>query len=184
MKLKHIYLCLIVCICFLLSACFFNDDRDVGLEVRYNGIAIGFIEHETDFDEAVRIMRSRFFSSADAPIITPEFVLRELRGDEMYARPNELADNLIKASGVAIEEAAGFFVDGVFYGATTDVHALLEALDNILTNSSPRFEGERVEFFYPVRIESAIYPASSITPLNDILSKAGPFLSVITIFSE
>ncbi len=85
------------------------------LEVEYNDKMIGYIEKESDFDESEKIMQSRIvYEEYQPPLDTvPKYTLKVIDEEEL-STVNEIADELIAASGNEITEASGLYVDGVF----------------------------------------------------------------------
>lgn len=95
-----------------------NTNLQFALEVEYNDKMIGYIEKESDFDESEKIMQSRIvYEEYQPPLDTvPKYTLKVIDEEEL-STVNEIADELIAASGNEITEASGLYVDGVFYGA-------------------------------------------------------------------
>ncbi len=133
------------------------------LEVEYNDKIIGYIARESDFDESEKIMQSRIvYEEYQPPLDTvPKYTLKII-DEENLSTINEIADELIAASGNEITEASGLYVDGVFYGAVEDaapVHALLDGmLDEFRTGN----ENERVDFVQDVQLSKGLYLLSSL----------------------
>jgi len=145
-------------------------EYSVGLAVTYNEQHVGLIQHETVFEDATRILKDRFISEEDIPIVlTPQFTLRELGAGESFLGSDALADRIVTASGGEIEEGFGLFIDGIFLGAYTEFQPLHDELDSIRESYRTGAEGEEVEFVRSVRItERGIFPLSSMRELGEI----------------
>jgi len=145
-------------------------EQSVGLAVTYNDQHIGLIHHETVFEEATRILKDRFISEEDIPIVlTPQFTLRELGTGERFMDPDALADRIVEASGGEIEEGFGLFIDGIFLGAHAEFQPLQDELDAIRDSYRTGIEGEDVAFVRSVRITPpGIFPLSSMRSIDDI----------------
>ena len=142
----------------------------VGLAVTYNDQHIGFIHHETVFEEGIRVLQDRFISEEDIPIVlTPQFTLQELGPGQRFMQPREVADQLVRASGGEIDEGFGLFVDGIFLGAYNDIEPIISELDSILDMYRTGEDGEYVEFVRYVRITDAgVFPRSSMRSFSEI----------------
>ena len=100
-----------------------------GLRVQYNGEHIGYILSESDFSEAEAKVKERIVNEAylppedSVPIYSLEVVEEDQISDQSI-----LINNIIRASGNEIEEAAGLYVDDEFIGAVKDGDTLLLSL--------------------------------------------------------
>lgn len=143
--------------------------QSVGLAVTYNDQQLGVIVHETVFDEATRILRDRFISEEDIPIVlTPQFTLRELESGEHFLEARTLADMIVLASGGEIDEGFGLYVDNIFLGAYRYIEPILNELDSILESHMTGIEGEEVAFLRSVRVEEGVFPLSSMRSFYEI----------------
>ena len=92
-----------------------------GLQVQYNGEHIGYILSESAFVEAEAKVRERIVNEAYLPPedSVPIYSLAIVEDDQI-SEESVLINNIIRASGNEIEEAAGLYVDGEFIGAVSD----------------------------------------------------------------
>lgn len=100
-----------------------------GLRVQYNGEHIGYILSESDFSEAEAKVKERIVNEAYLPPedSVPIYSLEVVEADQISDQ-SVLINNIIRASGNEIEEAAGLYVDDEFVGAVKDGDALLLSL--------------------------------------------------------
>lgn len=133
------------------------------LEVEYNDKIIGYIARESDFDESEKIMQSRIvYEEYQPPLDTvPKYTLKIIE-EENLSTVNEIADELIAASGNEITEASGLYVDGVFYGAVEDATPIRALLDGMLDEFRTGNENERVDFVQDVQLSKGLYLLSSL----------------------
>ena len=82
--------------------------------------------------------------------------------EEELSTVNEIADELIAASGNEITEASGLYVDGVFYGAVEDAAPIRALLDSMLDQYRTGSENERVDFVQDVELSKGLYLLSSL----------------------
>jgi len=141
----------------------------VGLAVTYNDQHIGFIQHETVFEDAIRVLQDRFISDEDIPIVlTPQFTLRELEAGEQFMEPRAVADMIVRASGGEIDEGFGLYVDGIFLGAYNEFDPIWDELNAILDAHRTGIEGEDVDFVRSYGIYGGIFPLSSMRSMDEI----------------
>lgn len=140
-----------------------NTNLQFALEVEYNDKMIGYIEKESDFDESEKIMQSRIvYEEYQPPLDTvPKYTLKVIDEEEL-STVNEIADELIAASGNEITEASGLYVDGVFYGAVEDAVPIRALLDSMLDQYRTGSENERVDFVQDVELSKGLYLLSSL----------------------
>ena len=140
-----------------------NTNLQFALEVEYNDKMIGYIEKESDFDESEKIMQSRIvYEEYQPPLDTvPKYTLKVIDEEEL-STVNEIADELIAASGNEITEASGLYVDGVFYGAVEEAAPIRALLDSMLDQYRTGSENERVDFVQDVELSKGLYLLSSL----------------------
>ncbi len=137
--------------------------------VEYDGEVIGYVESETKFDEAERIVRDRvineeYLQPTDS---IPRFTLCVIDRDK-FTSTEALANRIISASGNDVQTAYGLYIDDQFIGATDDRDALLDALDARLDQYRTGAAGEVVSFVNKIQLSEGIYPSTSILPLSTI----------------
>lgn len=159
-------------------------NQPFGLDVYYNDIRIGFIETESDFDEAARIIKKRYIASDTSTLIaTPHFVVREARPGEDYTSQKELANRILATSQDKIVNAYGFYVDDRFYGAVRESGPLIEELESILEDARTGVEDEKVGFAKRIRVEPGVYPLGSIVDFKSLKAKIRSYETVDEIYT-
>ena len=123
------YILPMIGIIVLTSTIYHFSTLTYGLRVEYNGEHMGYILSESDFDEAEAKVRERIVNEDYLPPedSVPIFSLVIVEDDQISDQ-DVLINNIIRASGNEIEEAAGLYVDGEFIGAVEDGDALLFSL--------------------------------------------------------
>lgn len=159
-------------LCVIVLATMVN--LNYALKVSYNGQTVGYIESESVYDSARKIIQSRMIAGNDMDILKNDTVLSIAvvnSGD--LASQDIMAESLLSVSGSEIADATGVFVGGVLYGATTAPAVVKEILDEI---QAPFYavaeqlgEDASVKFAREVTLEQGVYPASSVLPVEEIL---------------
>ena len=113
----------------LISTVLHFSTMTYGLQVQYNGEHIGYILSESAFVEAEAKVRERIVNEDYLPPedSVPIYSLAIVEDDQI-SEESVLINNIIRASGNEIEEAAGLYVDGEFIGAVSDGDELLKSL--------------------------------------------------------
>ncbi len=159
-------------------------NQPIGLDVYYKDSRIGFIEVESDFEEAARIIKKRYITSdTSALIATPHFVVREASQGEEYTSQKELANRILAISQDKIVNAYGFYVDDRFYGAVRDSAPLIDELDSIKKEAATGTEDEEINFAKRIRVDPGVYPLSSIVDQKSLKAKIRSYETVDEIYT-
>lgn len=146
------------------------------IAVRYNGQTIGYIENEGIYESARKIIESRIISGSDEPIWSndTELSIAVVATKELVSQ-DIMAESLLKASESEIKDATGIYIGGVFYGAAEDgamLMAKIEALKEPFLAAAQELGADaQVKFAREVEFVSGIFPASSVKPLEELLSE-------------
>ncbi|MEG0898305.1 MAG: peptidoglycan DD-metalloendopeptidase family protein [Oscillospiraceae bacterium] len=141
------------------------------LKVEYNGIDIGFINTESEFYKAEKMMRDRIIhESYQKPLDTvPRFSL-EVVNKTSVTSIDDLTNKIISASGNELIEADGLYVDKKFVGALENSSNLFILLDNIIATNKTGQAGEKVSFIKKIDLKKGLYPITSVVSFDTIES--------------
>ena len=148
-----------------------NLQANYALAVEYNGEVIGYVQNDGVYESAVQQVQGRIVYdtgnngySEDVEPWTVEATLRVQRaGAETLIDEQVLVNTILETSGEEIIEATGLYVDGVFYGATTEPELL--AADIALIKApyeQPDNDAITVEFVNDVEIVEGIFFTDSV----------------------
>ena len=161
------------------------------LRVTYNGEVIGFVEADTVWDSAVKIVNSRIIASNDDAVnadwlAKPSFSIVPV---DPAARSSAtvMADTLISQSSDQIQNATGVTVDGTLVGVAEGAAELQAALDGLLAPYQTGAEGHEVSFARDIQLVSGVYYTSSIHTVEEVVEmlRANPeYLQVRTVDIE
>lgn len=161
-------------LCFVVV--FTMSNLNYALKVTYNGETVGYIENESVYDSARRIIKSRMIVGSDQDILNndTELSIAVVHTSDLSTQ-DVMAESLLSASGSEIANATGIFIGGVLYGATTAPALLEEKLEEL---QSPFYavaaqlgDDATVRFAREVRLEEGVYPVSSIVPIEALIEK-------------
>ncbi len=162
------FISLAVCVYVVYSAANLN----YVLSVSYNGEVIGYIENETVYDSAQRILQKRVLQVEDDSVWNADATLGIAVVDEsQLATQDVMADTLLNISGTEITEASGLYIGGEFYGATTAKELMLGAIDAYLQpykDAVATIPGTTVRFIRDVEMIDGIYPESRVVTFDEL----------------
>lgn len=134
------------------------------LQVKVNGKTLGYVQNEFDFWEAEQTARKRVVLLDDETTmnVIPEFNICTLNSSGLTSE-RELADDIIAVWDHKITKASGIYIDGEFYGATTESSKLQSVLAKIKAERAKNIQNKGLVIFQnSVEIQDGMYPISSI----------------------
>ena len=156
----------LVCCGFLWSVVRYGKSIDYGIEVSFNGAAIGIISEEEDYELAEQIVRRRL-SYTDEDIafsFRREFRLTE---DTETPRllPGDLADRMLRSAAIELTDGWGVSRGDTFLGAVSDIKPIETALQEQLSRYQESLSFDADEVFYPEEItyEKGVFLKSNLT---------------------
>ncbi len=162
----------VIALIFLFNTVWGFTSSDYVLAINYQGQLVGYVSNEAVYNEAERLMQDRIvYNGQEKPYtFTPDLEVTRLNFSNRLSDEYELCNRMIEASGASISEAYGLYVDGEFYGATTDGATLAQVLEGMLDAYATGTEGEIVGFVNDVQVKDGLYPETSIVDCS-ILEK-------------
>ncbi|WRS27833.1 M23 family metallopeptidase [Oscillospiraceae bacterium MB08-C2-2] len=159
----------VVAVVFLITTVSNTTSRLMGLSVEYKGEIIGYIRREQDFTTVEKQVTNRVIDTGNFNLSyeLPKFTLQEV-SEDMITPAKTMVDRVIMASGDAIEQAYGLYINNVFQGAVTDKETLLQTLVEIRQQHATGRSGERMEFEKKVSVREGLYPTASVVPFETI----------------
>ena len=162
--------------------------QPIGLAVEYNGQIIGYVNNETEYEEAAQTLKERFIGTDMVNLVkTPRFTLVGMtpEGEEPrdklaqrlvltevvrggFSKVSDLADKMVQTSGSDIEQAYGFYVNNRFYGAVTDLNFITSQLEDIQQSSLKGKLDEKIEFTKRISVREGLYPLNSIVTTTEL----------------
>ncbi len=154
------------------------------LGVNYNGDFLVFIENESVWDTAEKMVQERVVASEGAKVEWEQHPVFELQLVDPAARTNvsELADKIITASSNQIMRAVGIRINGELIGMVEDG----QAIQNMLTAHLAQYDDgthESVDFLYPIEQIPGVYFTNSVSDTQAVMNtlQSGDLLSVKTM---
>lgn len=149
--------------CWLLvSAIRYFTSLSYGLSVRYDGVPIGNVASEAQFDEVRRRAAERL---GEGRGIRPAEVVMTLQPmpRTRYTDMEEMVNRLIELSGLDLFEGIGLYIDGQFIGSLEDSAWLLDYLNERLGDAESGSGVESARFNHSFSIQKGLYAVTSKT---------------------
>lgn len=154
----------IVSVFFLLSVITYANSINYAVKLNVNGKFLGYIESEQVFLDAKEVLRERVnYLGRDMEIeVLPSYSIEQIGNNETLTK-YQIADLMLKNSGISLEYGYGFFINDVFYGALTDFTKVKECLDNLLEGYKTGNSTEVISFVDDIRYnEAGLYLTDSL----------------------
>lgn len=148
------------------------------LRLEYNGEEIGYISDESIFTQAQNAMKGRLAGETDTITVNylPHYELVPRDGEQLLT-VDRLTDILVRASGNALMEADGLYIETAvgsnrmeLVGAVEDGSELLHYLDAMREKfrTSTVSADAKIEFLKKVQLKPGLYPVSAVRPLGEL----------------
>lgn len=134
------------------------------LAVEYQGQVVGYVKEEAVYQNAEKMVKGRIVytdSNQQSWSIDPTFSVVAAPEEEI-SDTETLANAILEKSGAEISEAVGLYVDGQFYGATTDSLQLENDLEQIKKPYQEQYPDAEIGFVQNVELKSGVYLTSSV----------------------
>lgn len=175
----------IVCMVIFFNIVSYANSMTYALKLTVNGDFIGYVNNETVFTEAERIVQQRISymeNNTEIVTFTPSYQL-EMAGVNDSLTKYQLADKLLASMGAEIEHAYGLYIGNAFYGALTEkdkIDATLDSLLDVYRTGSPN---ETVAFESTITYEPGLYLSESIVDEDDIIKTITSKKNVATYYT-
>ncbi len=160
---------LAVCVLVVFSVAHLN----YAIAIQYSGQTVGYVESESVYDNACRIIQNRMIDPQDIDLFQDTTVMRVAVVEQKQLDTQEvLAEKLLTTSG-DVKPASGVYIGGTFYGATTAPDLVKQSLRDLLVPYEAeaaqwKIEGLEVKFARETEFVDGVYPVSSILPHEDL----------------
>ena len=173
-----------VCVVALMVTVNFWNTRTYALSVHLGGKQIGYVEDELTLEQAQKALSDRVVRVDDSFTMEQPTYTLEAVDPKALISSDALCDKLIAASGTAVKQASGLYVEGHFVAALDDQKTIETKLEAKLAPYKKGADEEKVSFAKQVEIREGLYPVDSISDaktLEDILNSRETKVSDYTI---
>ena len=163
----------IVCVAFLFNIVSFASGLDYCVKLTVNGKTLGYIENEQVYYDADEILKERinYLGSDENIKLEPTFAIELSDGTEPLTK-YQVADLILEYSGISVEYAYGFYLNGIFLGAVPDNQPIKDALQSLMDKYQAAHPTADITFRDTIEYETAgLYLSGSIIDTNWLVSQ-------------
>mgnify|MGYP003820109085 CR=1 FL=1 len=141
------------------------------LAVHYRGQIVGYVGQESVYEEAEQIVENQMVYTGNEQSwdLHPTFALTAARPEQL-SDSQTLVDAILRSSGAEITEAVGLYVNNVFYGATTEIDRLKQAIEAIKAPYETQYPGAEISFVQQVDLKKGVYLTESVKKYDELSS--------------
>lgn len=141
-----------------------------GIEVSLNGESLGYIKNESIYKNAEKDMQQRIYLEGEPPLYTtPTFSIAVVSDEELLST-NHMANKIVQALSDDISKASGLYIDGAFYGATTDGEQLHSIIEGIRDSYRTGAKDEEISFVQQIQVVDDGYYLNATIQEPDLLT--------------
>lgn len=161
-----------ICSCvFLFNIVTYANNQNYALKLTINGDFIGYIDKETLFTDAEKMVQKRInYTGSSTEIISfePSYEV-DLVGTAPTLTVYQLSDKMLEMMDAEIARGYGLYVGDAYYGTLTEHDRVDAALDSLLAAYRTGDEKEHVEFDRSITYIYGIYLADSFVTEDEII---------------
>lgn len=146
--------------------------HNYALAVEYKGDLVGYVSNSAVYTNAKKMVEGRIVytgTEEESWSMNPSFSIVAAK-QEQISDTETLADAILQASGAEITEAVGLYVDGEFFGATTDALQLENDLEQIKRPYQEMYPDAQIDFVKDVRLTNGVFLVSTVKDYAELSS--------------
>lgn len=175
----------VISMVFLFSVVSYANNQTYAIQLNVNGEFFGYIDDETVFTDAERMVQQRItYMDSNTEIVTfePSYSVAMV-GYGSTLTKYQLADKMLSSIDAEIEFAYGLYISNSFYGAVVDKEKIDRTLEDLLNVYRTGNATEKVEFESEITFEPGLYLSESIVSENSIIRQITSKKSVAAYYT-
>lgn len=175
----------VISMLFLFSVVTYANNQTYAVQLNINGEFFGYIDDETVFTDAERMVQQRItYMDSNTEIVTfePSYSVAMV-GYGSTLTKYQLADKMLSSIDAEIEFAYGLYIGNSFYGAVVDRDKIDQTLEDLLDVYRTGNATEKVEFESKITYEPGLYLSESIVSENSIIRQITSKKSVAAYYT-
>ncbi len=156
---------------FLFNIVTYANNQQYALKLIVNGDFLGFIESETVFTDAEKMVQKRInYTGSSTEVITfePSYEV-DLIGTGVSLNQYQLTDKMLEMLDADIQHGYGLYVGDAYYGTLLEHDRVDAALDGLLAKYRTGEEKETVEFDRDISYIYGLYLTDSFVSEDEII---------------
>ncbi len=165
------YACPVIAFVFFVSLVNFGKGTHYGLSVECNGQLIGYVQEESQYEQAQKLMQDRItYVDGDEEInIQPKLSVQKLSSSQKVISVNELTDNMINHADTPVAKAYGLYINNKFIGASTSKDRMEQFLQSKLDSYKSSNPGAKIAFVDDVQVRDGLYLENGMKSEDDLI---------------
>lgn len=175
----------VISMVFLFSVVSYANNQTYAVQLDINGEFFGYINDETVFTDAERMVQQRItYMDSNTEIVTfePSYSVAMV-GYGSTLTKYQLADKMLSSIDAEIEFAYGLYIGNSFYGAVVDKELIDNTLEELLDVYRTGNPTETVEFESTISYEPGLYLSESIVSESSIIRQITSKKSVAAYYT-
>lgn len=163
----------------IFTVCFWTTG-DYSLNVTYNNKYVATISNEAILTEATAQVNNALSAvKSNDKTITPTMQISSPFVNSSTSGAKEVYTKLVDLNAGIVNDAAGLYIDGVFFGAALNYDELNSLLTAHLDSAKEGYDGTTTTTFNnTVQIKKDVYSADTLMTAQNLFESAKPYLSV------
>ncbi len=154
----------VAAVTFLVGVVSHGVNLEYGLRVDYNGVDLGVIASEGEFDLAAQEVQKRVANTKDgfSIVYTPKYALTVVDSAADYVSSSDLVNLMLTNSNANLVEAYGLYIDGNFIAAVKEKDSIEKALQERLSAYKTTATAKEVGYKNEIVFQNGMYLDSSL----------------------
>lgn len=163
----------IISVLFLFSVVSYANSLNYVVKLTVNDKFLGYIRNEQVYYDAEKILAERinYLGSDENIRLEPEYSVKLLEKSGTLTK-YQVADKMLEYSGLTVDRAYGFYLNGTFMGAMLDNTEVKAALDSVLNKYRTMYPEAEISFADHIECDTAgLYLSGSIINTDWLISQ-------------
>lgn len=163
----------IISVMFLLSVISYAESLNYVVKLTVNDKFLGYVQNEQVYYDAEKILKERinYLGSEENVRLEPEYSIKLIEKRDTLTK-YQVADKMLEYSGLKVDYAYGFYLNGTFMGAMLDNSEVKAALDGVLEKYKTMYPDAEISFADSIECDTAgLYLSGSIINTDWLISQ-------------
>lgn len=163
----------IISVLFLFSVVSYANSLNYVVKLTVNDKFLGYIQNEQVYYDAEKILEERinYLGSDENIRLEPEYSIKLIEKSGTLTK-YQVADKMLEYSGLTVDRAYGFYLNGTFMGAMLDNTEVKAALEGVLNKYKALYPDAEISFADRIECDTAgLYLSGSIINTDWLISQ-------------
>lgn len=163
----------IISVMFLFSIISYASSLNYVVKLTVNDKFLGYVQNEQIYYDAEKILKERinYLGSEENIRLEPEYSIKLIEKRDTLTK-YQVADKMLEYSGLKVDYAYGFYLNGTLMGAMLDNTEVKAALDGVLNKYKTMYPDAEISFADSIECDTAgLYLSGSIINTDWLISQ-------------